>query len=89
MPARDESYLRFVVSIVLAVVFLIGTPLIMPSLAGITIGRSILIGVGFALLFLLVAWANYAFYKNDLNREVTKDQRIKELEEENRKLKDN
>jgi len=36
-----------------------------------------------------IAGANYAFYKNDLHREEAKDQRIKKLEEENRKLKEN
>jgi len=89
MPARDEFYMRYIVLIVLAVVFMIGAPLILPSLAGISIGRSILIGVGFAILCLLIAGANYAFYKNDLHREEAKDQRIKKLEEENRKLKEN
>jgi len=87
MKARDEYYSKFIACLIMAGVFSIGAPLLLPAMANISIVTSLLWGLGFGVMFLLVAWANYAAYKSDLNRELTKDQRIKQLEEENRKLK--
>lgn len=57
-------------------------------MAGTTIGGAILWGLGFCVVYLLAAYANYAYYKSDLNREAEKDRRLKELQEENRRLKE-
>ena len=88
MRPRGEYLFRAVLCYILAGAFLIGTPSL-HKIIGMKFFHALGIGISLALLSVLIGYINHALYKRDKNEAKAKDERIKELEKENKRLKRN
>lgn len=87
MRPRNEYKIRAMMCFVLAGVFLIGTPILHDGL-GYTFLGSVFMGIIFAFLFVVIGLYNFNLYQRDKDIEEQNQQRIRDLEKENKKLKE-
>lgn len=86
MRSRGVYLFRAMICFTLAPIMLIGT-LSYQEILNLPPLLAFFAGVGIAILFFLVGLLNYYVYKKDRDREEGQQARIKELEEENRNLR--